>query len=262
MPCAAMRPSQSIWLAGDAEHVIVEQRVAGAGIAGDQGVVAVDIGDVGDAADINHDDRPLPLQRLRQRAVIDRHERRALPAGGDVGGAEIVHHRNMDGFRQRGSVADLHRQLPFGAVQHGLAVKADDIDILAGDAVLRGEGGDGFRMRDGDGAFPPRAGCPAARRARRGRPLRSGPGAAGPALFRYKAGIRTARRPARACHRFRSMATSTPSSEVPLIRPIVVNIIAIAPSRPCLSSSSLCQTSTSYNATTRPVAAAHSAMVP
>ena len=83
-----------------------------------------------DAADIDHDDRPLPLQRLGQRAVIDRHKRRALPAGFDVGGAEIVHDRDMDRLGERGRVADLHRQLSLGPVQHGLAVKADDIDIL------------------------------------------------------------------------------------------------------------------------------------
>ncbi len=131
LPCAAMRPSQSNALAGDAEHEIVEQRVAGPGIAGDQGIGAVDIGDVGDAADIDHDDRPLALQRLRQRAVIDRHERRALPAGGDVGGAEIMHDRDMDGLGQRRGVADLHRHFLRGPVQHGLAVKADDIDVFA-----------------------------------------------------------------------------------------------------------------------------------
>ena len=85
--------------------------------------------------------------------MIDRHERRALPAGGDVGGAEIVHYRNVDGLRQRHGIADLHRQLPFGPVQHGLAVKADDVDILAADAVLRGEGGNRLRMRDGDDAL-------------------------------------------------------------------------------------------------------------
>ena len=59
----------------------------------------------------------------------------------------------MDGLGQRRGIADLHRHLLRRAVQHGLAVKADDIDVLAGDAVLRGEGGDGLGMRDGDGAL-------------------------------------------------------------------------------------------------------------
>jgi hypothetical protein len=54
---------------------------------------------------------------------------------------------------------------------------------------------------------------------------------------------------------------------VPLIRPIAVNIIVIVPSpRPARivppTTTSLCQTRTSYNATPRALAAAHSAMVP
>ena len=62
--------------------------------------------------------------------MIDRHERRALAAGCDVGGAEIMHDRNMDRPRQRRGIADLHGQLCAGPVQHGLAVEADDIDVF------------------------------------------------------------------------------------------------------------------------------------
>ena len=139
-PCAASAALAIERLAHLAEHVIVEQRVARPGVAGDQDVGAVDIGDVGNAADIDHDDRAFALQRLRQRAVIDRHERRALPAGFDIGGAEIIHDRDMDRLGQRGGIADLHGHLLRRPVQHGLAVKADDIDVFAGDAVLRGKG--------------------------------------------------------------------------------------------------------------------------
>ena len=46
-------------------------------------------------------------------------------------------------------VANLHRHLLGGAVQHGLAMKADDIDVFAGNAVLGLEAGDGFGMRHG-----------------------------------------------------------------------------------------------------------------
>ena len=38
-------------------------------------------------------------------------------------------------------------------MQHGLAVEADDVDVFAGDAVLRGEGGDGLGMGNGHGAL-------------------------------------------------------------------------------------------------------------
>ena len=64
-----------------------------------------------------------------------------------------MHHGNMDRLGQRRGVADLHRHLFLRPVQHGLAVKADNIDVLAGDPVLRGEGGYRFRMREGDGAL-------------------------------------------------------------------------------------------------------------
>ena len=50
-------------LAGAQPHEVIEQRVAGSGIAGNQ-IVAVDIGHVGDAADIEHRDR-----RARARAA-------------------------------------------------------------------------------------------------------------------------------------------------------------------------------------------------
>jgi len=68
----------------------------------------------------------------------------------------------MDRSRQRACIADLDRHLLRGPVQHGLAVKTDDVDVFPGDAVLRGEGCDGFGVRDGDRALGltqnPRAG--------------------------------------------------------------------------------------------------------
>ncbi len=131
-----------------AEHVIVEQRVAGPGIAGDQRIGAIDVGDVGDAADIDHDHRALALERLGERAVIDGYERCALAAGGDIGGAEIMHDRDMDGLGEGRGIADLHGHLLRRPMQHGLAVKADDIDVLAREVVLRGKGGHRFGMRD------------------------------------------------------------------------------------------------------------------
>ena len=216
-------------LAHGAEHEIVQQRIAGPGIAGDQGIGAVDIGDVGDAADIDHDDRPVAFQRLRQRAMIDRHEWRALAAGGDVGGAEIMHDGDMNGLGQRRAVADLHRQLLRRPMQHGLAVEADDVDILEGNVVLRGESRDGLGMRDGDGALG------LAQDARPRIALRQIDGLvqrlAQQVAFPLGIGA-VAGRPNRfTCLPSVSInATSTPSSEVPLIRPTVVNIMVGKPS--------------------------------
>jgi hypothetical protein len=59
-----------------------------------------------------------------------------------------MHDRNMDRLGERGRIADLHGHLLRRPVQHGLAVKADDIDVLAREAVLRGKGGHRFGMGD------------------------------------------------------------------------------------------------------------------
>jgi hypothetical protein len=53
-----------------------------------------------------------------------------------------VHHRDVDGPRQRFGVADLHRQPLQRPVQHGLAVKSDDIDVFPRNVVVRREGRD------------------------------------------------------------------------------------------------------------------------
>jgi hypothetical protein len=90
-------------------------------------------------ADIQHRDRMRECQRIRQRAMIDRHQRRALPARRDIGGAEVVHNRDAERLRQRGSIADLHREMAFGAMQNGLAVKSDNIDGAPLDAMLAQE---------------------------------------------------------------------------------------------------------------------------
>ena len=82
--------------AGARAHEIVDQRVGRAGVAGDRIVLAVDEGDVGDAAEIEHRDRMRPVERARQRAMKHRHQRRALPAGRHIGGAEVVDHRNAE----------------------------------------------------------------------------------------------------------------------------------------------------------------------
>ena len=70
-----------------------------------------------------------PLEIARQRLMEDRHQRRALPAGGDIGGAEIMKPPVMsEPARQRRAVADLHGQPRRRPVQHGLAVEADNRD--------------------------------------------------------------------------------------------------------------------------------------
>ena len=52
----------------------------------------------------------------------------------------------MDRLGERRRIADLHRQPPFGAVQHRLAVEADDVDVLRLHPILGDEGGDRLGM--------------------------------------------------------------------------------------------------------------------
>ena len=121
----------------DVPHqIIVQQRIAGSGVAGDQRL-AVDIGNVGDAADIDDAGGHRAIGEPRQSTMIDRHQRRALPASGDIGGAEIVHHRQSQRLRKPFAFADLDRQPVVRPMQNGLAVKADDIDRGAIDLVCR-----------------------------------------------------------------------------------------------------------------------------
>lgn len=58
-----------------------------------------------------------------------------LPTRGDVCRPEIMHHRDMYRLGERAPVADLHRHSLRGPMQHSLAVKPDNIDVLARDAV-------------------------------------------------------------------------------------------------------------------------------
>jgi hypothetical protein len=101
-------------------HEIVEQCIARSGVASDQ-IVAVNVGDVGDAADIEDRDRRLEPEPPRQRAMIHRRERRAFSAGGDVGGAEVIDNWNAEPV--------LNRQPALGPMQHGLAVEPDHGDV-------------------------------------------------------------------------------------------------------------------------------------
>ena len=125
LPAAAARPSSSLRLPGPQPHEVVDQRIAGAGVEGDEIGVAVDEGHVGDAAEIEHADRMRTLEQAHQGAMEDRHDRGALPAGGDIGGAEVIDHGNPQPGGERRPIAELDREAAFGPVQNGLAVETD-----------------------------------------------------------------------------------------------------------------------------------------
>jgi hypothetical protein len=130
-------------------HEIVDQRIARAGIAGDR-IAAVDKSDVGDAAHIEHSDRMRPLEIARQRLMERRHQRRALPAGRHVGGAEIICNGNAETARQRFAVADLNGQPLPRPVQYGLAMETDDGHIRFVDMLGVKKGLHGLGVHPGD----------------------------------------------------------------------------------------------------------------
>ena len=66
---------------------------------------------------------------------------------------------------QRFGIADLHRHFLRRPMQNRLAVKADDIDLLAGDMILRREARDRLGVGHGHDALGLAAGCPAGHRA-------------------------------------------------------------------------------------------------
>ena len=114
------------------------------------GSLAVDEGDVGDAADIEHA-RPDAARPARAPGAMEhRHQRRALPAGGDIGGAEIVDHRDAEPCGERRAVADLDGQAAVRPVQDGLAVEADHCHFARRHAVGGEKRLDRLGMRIGD----------------------------------------------------------------------------------------------------------------
>ena len=118
-------------------HEIIDQRVRRTRIAGDRILLAIDEGDVGDAAEIKHHDRMRPGERAHERAMVRRDERRALPAARHIGRAKVINHGNASLTRQRGAVAELDGQFLRGPVQDRLPVIADERNVACSQPRLR-----------------------------------------------------------------------------------------------------------------------------
>ena len=119
---------------GALEHPVVDERIAGPRVERQHAPALADPGHVGDAADVHERDGKL-AELGGERAVVDRHQRRPLPAGGDVGCPEIEHDIGARALGEQPAVAELHRHSAVGVVQHRLAVIADEIDLGRVDAV-------------------------------------------------------------------------------------------------------------------------------
>ena len=113
----------------------------GDGIAPD-----ADPGDVGDAADIHEHDRKRQIARRYERLVVSGHDGRALPALGDVCCAEIEDGVDADPPCEVRAIADLDRQSIVRTMQHGLPVKADEVDGPARDRMRFKKTFDGLGM--------------------------------------------------------------------------------------------------------------------
>ena len=107
-------------------HPIIDQRVAGTGVEGEELTRPADPGDIGDAADV--EDRERFRQRRSESGMEQRGERRPLAAGGDIGGAEIGDHVEPEKARQQRAVAQLPAAALGRAMQDRVAVEPDDID--------------------------------------------------------------------------------------------------------------------------------------
>ncbi len=204
-------------------HEIVDQRIARTGVAGDW-IAAVDKGDVSETAYIEHLNWMWALEIARQRLMERRHQRPALSAGGDIGGAKIMGHRQSKPARQRRAVANLHGQPRGRSVQHGLAVKPDNgdagfIDIFGCEK--------GFHRLGMDAGHEGIGLCQHARprRARSGRHPLAGHAATAPAHRQNRAGSRSAqngrcaRRLSQSAPRRRRRARCRSSAQLPLLRP-------------------------------------------
>ena len=103
-------------LAAALEQEIVKQGGGGAGIEGDDGL-AIEIRHVRDAAEV--EDHQRLGEAGGQRLVVERRERRPLPARGYVGVAEAVDHVDAQRGGHAGAAAELAGEAGLGLVEHG-----------------------------------------------------------------------------------------------------------------------------------------------
>ncbi len=202
-------------------HDGVEQRVGRTDVEGEHGVgvaAARQPGDVRDAAEVQHHARLGGIGKRRE--VEERRERRALAARREIARAEVGDRGDTGALGDHRRVADLERRAQLGMVRDGLPVRGDRVDARRATRPRRAP------------RPPPRrrSARRAARRAPRTRATPASPegaprraGGCGPAARdrRARSGMRpagTAAPPQSSGHS--TSAASTPSAEVPDIKPI------------------------------------------
>src|SRR5690606_22705684 len=85
-----------------------------------------------------------------KRAVIERRERRPLPARRDIGEAKARDGINTGQRGQQRAVTDLHGETVRRIVKDGLAVKADHINLTGGNARVGKEAVDEIGLQFGE----------------------------------------------------------------------------------------------------------------
>ena len=129
-PALAIAPSLSNVPPVMGLHPLVDQRISRPAVIGDDIAFGADKRQIGNAADIDEYQRGCLVGTLGKRGMIDRNERRALPAKCHVMSAHIMHDGNA------GSIAPEARHRPvarsqrrIGAVKNGLPVKSDHVYV-------------------------------------------------------------------------------------------------------------------------------------
>src|SRR6056297_1651041 len=135
----ALRCEPPVDVAHEAEaraHEVVERRIAGSGVEGHERAgrlgrrrLRIGPGEVRDPADVEECDRVARADQPGQRPVIERRERRPLPAQPHVGGAEVPHDRHAQRIGQHLPVAHLQRARLIGGMGQRLTVEADHVDF-------------------------------------------------------------------------------------------------------------------------------------
>jgi hypothetical protein len=83
--------------------------------------------------------------------VIDRHQRRALPARQNIGAAQIVHHAHTERLGKGRTIANLPGEVLLGTMRDGLAMEAHDVERRQRRAGLPRPAPHRVGMRLGDG---------------------------------------------------------------------------------------------------------------
>src|SRR5205823_2676739 len=117
---------------------VVEKSIPRTGVECEKFVALADPGHVGDATDIDEGDRTL-AERGGERAMINGYERRPLPSRSYIGGAKVIDDGLIEPARQKWAVTKLHGQALLRAMENGLAVKADKVDLGISEATFRAE---------------------------------------------------------------------------------------------------------------------------